>query len=66
MRGRFLDSVIAAGREARSAVLATDIKSGAQLLLTPAPAQAGGERTEGDLALDEAGVADPDLVRADA
>jgi xanthine dehydrogenase accessory factor len=49
MKGRFLDAVIAAGREARSVALATDIKSGAQLLLD-------GERTEGDLALDAAGV----------
>jgi xanthine dehydrogenase accessory factor len=49
MKGRFLDSVIAAGRDKRSMVLATDIKSGAQLLLD-------GERTEGDLALDEAGI----------
>jgi xanthine dehydrogenase accessory factor len=56
MRGRFLDSVIAAGREARSVALATDIKTGAQLLLEPAPAEAGGERTEGNLALDAAGL----------
>jgi len=49
MKGRFLDSVIAAGRDKRSMVLATDIKSGAQLLLD-------GERTEGDLALDEAAL----------
>src|SRR4051794_12080973 len=49
MKGRFLDAVIAAGREARSLALATDIKSGAQLLLD-------GIRTEGDLALDEAGI----------
>ena len=39
MKGRFLDAVIAAGREARSVALATDIKSGAQLLLE---AEAGG------------------------
>ena len=51
MKGRFLDAVIAAGREARSVALATDIKSGAQLLLDGAS-----ERTEGDLALDEAGL----------
>ena len=31
MKGRFLDAVIAAGREPRSVALATDIKSGAQL-----------------------------------
>jgi xanthine dehydrogenase accessory factor len=49
MKGRFLDAVIAAGRESRSLALATDIKSGAQLLLE-------GERTEGDLALDEASL----------
>ena len=55
MKGRFLDAVIAAGREARSVALATDIKSGAQLLLE---AKAGGERTEGDLSLDEAGIGD--------
>ena len=48
MKGRFLDAVIAAGREARSVALATDIKSGAQLLL------GRGAATEGDLALDEA------------
>ena len=47
MKGRFLDSVIAAGREARSVALATELKSGRQLLLD-------GGRTEGDLALDEA------------
>ena len=51
MKGRFLDAVIAAGREARSVALATDIKSGVQLLLD-------GERTEGDLSLDEAGIGD--------
>ena len=55
MKGRFLDAVIAAGREVRSVALATDIKSGAQLLLE---AEAGGERTEGDLSLDEAGIGD--------
>jgi xanthine dehydrogenase accessory factor len=49
MKGRFLDAVIAAGRESRSVALATDIKSGAQLLLDE-------ERTEGDLALDAAGI----------
>lgn len=59
MKGRFLDAVIAAGREARSVALATDIKSGAQLLLD-------GERTEGDLILDEAGLgAMRDALRAD-
>jgi xanthine dehydrogenase accessory factor len=59
MKGRFLDAVIAAGREARSLALATDIKSGAQLLLD-------GERTEGDLALDEAGIGEMHVaLRAD-
>ena len=59
MKGRFLDEVIAAGREARSVALATDIKSGAQLLLD-------GERTEGGLALDEAALgAMHDALRAD-
>jgi xanthine dehydrogenase accessory factor len=66
MKGRFLDSVIAAGRDKRSMVLATDIKTGAQLLLEPAPAEAGGERTEGDLALDEAVLGTMrDALRAD-
>jgi len=59
MKGRFLDSVIAAGRDKRSIVLATDIKSGAQLLLD-------GDRTEGDLVLDEAALgALRDALRAD-
>ena len=49
MKGRFLDAVIAAGREARSVALATDITSGTQLLLD-------GGRAEGDLALDEAAL----------
>lgn len=57
MKGRFLDAVIAAGREARSVVLATALKSGAQLLFQPAPAEAGGDKAEGDLALDDAAVA---------
>lgn len=47
MKGRYLDAVIAAGREARSIALATEIASGAQLLL-----DAGG--FEGELALDDA------------
>ncbi len=55
MKGRFLDAVIAAGRESRSVVVATDIKSGTQRLLE---SEAGGERTEGDLSLDEAGIGD--------
>jgi xanthine dehydrogenase accessory factor len=59
MKGRFLDAVIAAGREARSVVLATDLKTGAQLLLD-------GQRTEGELAIDDAAVgAMRDALRAD-
>jgi xanthine dehydrogenase accessory factor len=59
MKGRFLDAVIAAGRDSRSVVLATDIKSGTQLFFD-------GDRTEGDLALDEAGLAAlRDSLRAD-
>ncbi|HEX5453370.1 MAG TPA: XdhC family protein [Stellaceae bacterium] len=49
MKGRLLDAVLAAGREARSLVLATELKSGRQLLLD-------GGRAEGDLALDEAAL----------
>ena len=49
MQSRFLDAVIAAGREARSVALATELKSGRQLLLD-------GGRAEGDLALDEAAL----------
>ena len=49
MKGRFLDAVIVAGRESRSIVLATDLKSGRQLLLD-------GDRDEGDLALDDAAL----------
>jgi xanthine dehydrogenase accessory factor len=59
MKGRFLDAVIAAGRAARSVVLATDLKTGAQLLLD-------GERAEGGLALDEAALgAMREALRAD-
>ena len=59
MRARYLDAVIAAGHEARSVALATDLKSGAQLLLD-------GERFDGELALDEAGrAAMRDTLRAD-
>ncbi len=59
MKGRFLDAVIAAGREARSIVLATDLRTGAQLLLE-------GERAEGELALDEAALgAMREALRAD-
>jgi len=66
MKGRFLDAVIAAGREHRSVALATELKSGHQLLLQPAPAEAGGDRTEGDLALDDAAIgAMREALRAD-
>ena len=59
MRGRFLDAVLAAGHDHRSVALATELKSGHQLLLD-------GERTEGDLALDEAALAAMrDALRAD-
>ena len=50
MKGRFLDAVLAAGHEHRSVALATELKSGGQLLLD-------GDRLEGDLALDEAALA---------
>jgi len=59
MKGRFLDAVIAAGREHRSVALATELKNGQQLLLD-------GNRAEGDLALDDAAVAAMrEAVRAD-
>ena len=48
MKGKYLDAVLAAAREARSAVLATDIASGAQLLFD-------NDRFEGELELDDAG-----------
>jgi xanthine dehydrogenase accessory factor len=57
MKGRFLDAVLAAARDHRSVALATELTGGRQLLLQPAPAEAGGERTEGDLALDDAVLA---------
>src|SRR5260370_32334616 len=66
MKGRFLDAVIAAGRDSRSVVLATELKSGRQLVLQPAPAEAGGESAEGDLALDDAALgAMREALRAD-
>ncbi len=46
MKGRYIDAVMAANAEGRSAALATDLTSGAQLFLDQ------GE-TEGDLELDE-------------
>jgi xanthine dehydrogenase accessory factor len=48
MKGKFLDAVRTAGREARSAVLATEIASGAQLYLDD-------DGFDGDLQLDDAG-----------
>ncbi|HEV2302346.1 MAG TPA: XdhC family protein [Stellaceae bacterium] len=50
MKGRFLDAVLAAGRESRSVALATELGSGRQLLFD-------GEKSEGDLALDAASLA---------
>ena len=59
MKGRFLDAVIAAGREARSVALATELASGRQLLLDA-------DRVEGDLALDNAAIAKMrEALRAD-
>ena len=45
MKGRFLDAIVAAGRESRSVALATDLESGRQMLFDR-------ERSEGDLELD--------------
>jgi xanthine dehydrogenase accessory factor len=47
MRAKYLDAVISAGRDSRSVALATDIASGAQLLLDDG-------RFDGELALDDA------------
>ena len=47
MRTKYLDAVIAAGRDSRSVALATDIQSGAQLLLDA-------DKFDGELALDDA------------
>ncbi len=59
MKTRYLDAVIAAGHEARSVALATDLTSGAQLLLD-------GDRFDGELALDDAQrAAMRDALRAD-
>ena len=60
MKGRILDRVVAAARAHRSVALVTDLATGRQLLLEPAPAEAGGETADGDLVLDEAVL---DLVR---
>jgi xanthine dehydrogenase accessory factor len=59
MKGRFLDAVIAAGRDHRSVALATELKSGRQLLLD-------GDRSDGELPLDDAAIAAiRDALRAD-
>ncbi|HYU11175.1 MAG TPA: XdhC family protein [Stellaceae bacterium] len=50
MKGRFLDAVLAAARDHRSVALATELKSGHQMLLD-------GDRTDGDLMLDDAVLA---------
>jgi xanthine dehydrogenase accessory factor len=50
MRARFLDAVVAAGRGGRSVALATELASGRELLLD-------GDRTDGDLELDEPALA---------
>jgi xanthine dehydrogenase accessory factor len=47
MKAKYLDAVIAAGRASRSVALATELRSGAQLLLDD-------NRFEGELALDDA------------
>jgi xanthine dehydrogenase accessory factor len=49
MKGRYIDAVIAANAVGRSVALATELRSGAQLLLDEGAA-------EGDLALDEAAL----------
>jgi len=49
MKGRILDRLVAAERGHRSVALATDLKTGRQLLLD-------GEQAEGDLALDDAAL----------
>jgi len=51
MKGRILDAVIAAGRESRSVVLATDLATGRQLLVDDGAA-------EGDLTLNAAALAE--------
>jgi xanthine dehydrogenase accessory factor len=57
MKGGILDRVVAATREHRSVALATDLVTGRQLLLEPAPAEAAGGAVDGDLVLDEVGRA---------
>ena len=56
MKGKYLDAVLAAGREARSVALATEIASGAQLLLDD-------DGFDGDLQLDDAGARDDARAR---
>ncbi len=59
MNGRLLEALLAAGRDGRSAALATRIADGSQLFVE-------GGRTLGDLALDEAALqAVRDALRAD-
>ncbi|HVH76111.1 MAG TPA: XdhC family protein [Stellaceae bacterium] len=59
MKGRFLETVLAAERDGRSVALATDLASGKQLLVD-------GEKADGDLALDEAALAKlREALRAD-
>ena len=66
MKTKYLNAVIAAGHDSRSVALATELRSGAQLLLQPAPAEAGGDRFDGDLALDDAArAAMREALRAD-
>ena len=59
MKSRIIEAIAAANAAGRSAVLATELKTGRQLLLD-------GNRTEGDLALDEPALAAMrDALRAD-
>jgi xanthine dehydrogenase accessory factor len=59
MKSRTIDAVIAANAEGRSVALATELNSGAQLLLS-------GGQTEGDLELDEVSLgAIREALRAD-
>ncbi len=59
MKGQFLDAVLAANQQSRTVALATELTSGAQLFLD-------GERTEGELQLDEVSVgAMREALRAD-
>ena len=59
MKSRYIDAVMAANAEGRSAALATDLKTGAQLFLDDG-------QTEGDLELDEVSLgAMREALRAD-